>query len=213
MDHIATRRKALDNDEDEGRDRPDDLTTALLRARTEAGQQLSNDDVLSVTSQLLVGGNETTTSLITNLMWRVLQVPTRWQRLVDEPHLIEHAIEESLRYDPPVLGLYRTTTRDVRLHGTLIPKRAKVYLIYAAANRDQRAFSDPDEFQLDRPRGRHLAFGLGVHMCLGARLARLEARVAVRTLCERLPSLSLVDDGQRIAPYFLWGRSHLPVRR
>jgi cytochrome P450 len=208
-DHIATRRKALDA----GKAGPDDLTTALVRARTESGQQLSDDDILSVASQLLVGGNETTTSLITNLMWRVLQVPTRWQRLVDEPRLIEHAIEESLRYDPPVLGLYRTTTRDVSLHGTVIPEGAKVYLIYAAANRDQRAFPDPDEFQLDRPKGRHLAFGLGVHSCLGKQLARLEAQVAVSTLCERLPSLTLVDDGQRIAPYFLWGRSHLPVRR
>lgn len=212
-DHIATRRKALGPGQDEGTHGPDDLTTALLRARTESGQQLSDDDVLSVTSQLLVGGNETTTSLITNLMWRVLQVPARWQRLVAEPGLIERAIEESLRFDPPVLGLYRTTTRDVSLHGTIIPKGAKVYLIYAAANRDQRVFSDPDEFQLDRPKGRHLAFGLGVHMCLGAQLARLEARVAIRTLVERLPTLTLVDDGQRIAPYFLWGRSHLPVRR
>jgi len=213
MDHIATRRRLLGSEQSGDADVPDDLTTALLRARTESGQQLSDDDVLSVASQLLVGGNETTTSLITNLMWRVLQVPARWQRLVEEPDLIERAIEESLRYDPPVLGLYRTTTRDVRLHGTTIPEGAKVYLIYAAANRDQRTFANPDEFQLDRPRGRHLAFGLGVHFCLGAQLARLEARVAVRTLCERLSSLTLVDDGQRIAPFFLWGRSHLTVRR
>jgi len=212
MDHIATRRSALEAGES-GADAPDDLTTALVRARTESGQQLSDEDILSVASQLLVGGNETTTSLITNLMWRVLQQPARWQRMIDAPELVDGAMEESLRYDPPVLGLYRTTTRDVSLHGTVIPEGAKVYLIYAAANRDQRVFSDPDEFQLERPRSRHLAFGLGVHSCLGKQLARLEAQVAISTLCERLPSLTLVDDGQRIAPYFLWGRSHLPVRR
>jgi cytochrome P450 len=211
MDHIANRRSALEAGE--GENAPDDLTTALVRARTESGQQLSDEDILSVASQLLVGGNETTTSLITNLMWRVLQQPARWQRMIDAPELVDGAIEESLRYDPPVLGLYRTTTRDVSLHGTVIPEGAKVYLIYAAANRDQRVFADPDEFQLERPRSRHLAFGLGVHSCLGKQLARLEAQVAISTLCERLPSLTLVDDGQRIAPYFLWGRSHLPVRR
>ena len=207
--HILTRRRAIER----GAPAAEDLTTQLIRARDAEGRQLADDDILGVASQLLVGGNETTTSLITNLVWRLLQVPQRWNRLTKEPALLDTAIEESLRYDPPVLGLFRNTTRDVELHGCVIPSGSKVQLLYAAANRDPRVFDQPDEFLLDRQRGRHLAFGLGVHMCLGAQLARLETRVAISTLIKRWPHLELMSDGERITPFFLWGRRHLPVRR
>ena len=206
MAQITTRRKALDA----GHEIADDLIARLVNVR-EQGEGLDDTQVLSVVSQLFVGGNETTTSLITNAVWRLLQDPLRWQTLVENPALIDRALEESLRYDPPVLGLYRTVTRDVELRGVTIPANSKVMLNYAAANRDPEIFDAPNEFRIDRPAQRHLSFGLGVHFCLGSQLARLEARTALSSLLQRFPNLRLLDDGERIAPFFLWGRHQLPV--
>ena len=190
---------------------PDDLLTIVADGKDDNGELLSEGDAQSVLMQLLVGGNETTTSLITNLMWRLLQ-NEQWSLLVEQPELIEAAIEESLRYDPPVLGLYRNTTREVSLHGETIPANVKVYMNYAAANRDERVFTDPDKFDIGRDRKRHLAFGLGTHFCLGAPMARLETQIAYVALASALPNLELVEDGERIAPFFLWGRRKLPLR-
>ena len=187
-----------------------DLIDRLAQAE-QGSRGLADEEILSVVNQLLVGGNETTTSLITNAVWRLLERPALWRRLVAEPSLVDRALEESLRFDPPVLGLYRSTTRAVELHGVRIPKYAKVMLHYAAANRDPRIWEAPDDFSLDRPAQRHLAFGLGVHFCLGAQLARLEAGTALRALVARCPDLRLANAGQRITPWFLWGRRRLPV--
>ena len=200
--------------EHRARPRGGDLIDELVLA-AEADEGLSNAQLVGVVSQLLVGGNETTTSLITNAVWRLLEEPARWAALRADPALVPVAIEESLRFDPPVLGLYRSTTRDVTLHGVTIPRGAKVMLCYAAANRDPRVFAEPDRFRLDRPRSEaseHLAFGLGVHFCLGSALARLEAETALRALLERFPRLTLAGSGERIAPFFLWGRRRLPLR-
>lgn len=188
----------------------DNLIATLVRAEQD-GETLGDEDILGVVNQLLVGGNETTTSLITNAVWRLLEEPGRWRRLSDEPALIPAAIEESLRFDPPVLGLYRNTTCAIEMHGATIEPGMKVLLHYAAANRDPAAFDDPDTFSLDRPPKRHLAFGLGVHFCLGAQLARLEAECALRALVTRAPDLDLIGPGERIPPFFLWGRKRLPV--
>jgi cytochrome P450 len=185
---------------------------ALLVAAREGDRGLEDTEILGVVTQLLVGGNETTTSLITNAVWRLLEQPALWRALVADPGLVDRVIEESLRFDPPVLGLFRNTTRDLVLHGEPVPKGTKVWLHYAAANRDPRVFADPDRFDPARERGRHLAFGLGVHFCLGAQLARLEARSALLALVRHFPRLELVNPGDRIAPFFLWGRRHLPVR-
>ncbi len=198
------------------RERPQggDLIDELVLA-AEADDGLSTAQLVGVVSQLLVGGNETTTSLITNLVWRALERPEHWEALRANPALVPAAIEESLRFDPPVLGLFRSTTRDVTLHGVTIPRGAKVMLSYAAANRDPRVFAEPDRFRLDRPRSEaseHLAFGLGIHFCLGSALARLEAETALRALLARFPRLSLIGPGERIAPFFLWGRRRLPLR-
>lgn len=192
-------------------DAPESLIRALVQAEAD-GRRLADDEILSVLTQLLVGGNETTTSLITNAVWRLLERPALWRRLADDVSLVPAAVEESLRFDPPVLGLFRNTTRPVALHGVEIPAGSKVMLHYGAANRDPAVFADADTFSLDRPPKRHLAFGLGVHFCLGAQLARLEGRIALTRLVTRFPDLTLLDAGERIAPFFLWGRRRLPVR-
>ncbi len=190
----------------------DDLITGLVAARSEDGRGLEDEDILSVVTQLLVGGNETTTSLVTNAMWRLLAHPAMWSRMCADPQrLIPVAIEESLRFDPPVLGLYRNTTEAVSLHGVTIPANCKVMLHYAAANRDPEVYDHADVFSLDRPAQRHLAFGLGVHFCLGAQLARLEATACLSALARLCPHLKLNGPSTRITPFFLWGRRTLPV--
>ncbi|MEZ5597382.1 MAG: cytochrome P450 [Pseudomonadales bacterium] len=193
------------------RQAPDRQTVVgtLVRARQD-GRGLDDGEILGVLTQLLVGGNETTTSAITNMVWRLLERPALWARVVADESCHEAVVEESLRFDPPVLGLYRNTTRAVTLHGTTIPAGSKVMLHYAAANRDPRIWEAPDDFRLDRG-GRHMSFGLGVHFCLGAQLARLEALCALRCLVRRFPKLALSSAGERITPFFLWGRKHLPV--
>lgn len=187
----------------------DNLIATLVRAR-QGDRGLDDEEIQGVLSQLLVGGNETTTSAITNMVWRLLERPALWDRVVREPACRESALEESLRFDPPVLALYRNTTRDVTLHDVSIPRGSKVMMYYAAANRDPRVWDNPDEFDIDRT-GRHLSFGLGVHFCLGAQLARLEALCALEALVTRFPGLRLVSAGERIPPFFLWGRKRLPV--
>ncbi|NKB98188.1 MAG: cytochrome P450 [Pseudomonadales bacterium] len=209
--HLMSRR----SDVAAGVDVPEDLLTLIASGSDADGQLLSEADAQSVLMQLLVGGNETTTSLITNLLWRLLESPNQWQAMQEDATLIEPAIEESLRFDPPVLGLYRSTTRDVSLHDVLIPKGSKVFINYAAANRDSALFNDPNRFDITRStreRKRHMSFGLGTHFCLGAPMARLETEIAFQAIMQRLPNLTLIGPGQRIAPFFLWGRRKLPVQ-
>jgi cytochrome P450 len=192
----------------------DDVMSGLLVAAVD-GRRLTDPELLNILQQLLVGGNETTTSLITNLFWRILERPELYAQLRDRPDLDAVAVEESLRLDAPVLGLYRTTTRDVDLHGVAIPEKTKVMATYGAANRDPEVFEDPDTFRLDRDldhlRRTHLAFGLGRHFCPGAHLSRLEARIMLRHVLDRVPELRLDGATTRIPTFLLWGRRTLPV--
>ena len=209
QDHLLARRSAISDEQPV----PDDLLTLIAGSRGRSGEFLNEADAQSVLMQLLVGGNETTTSLMTNLLWRLLEHPEQLALVRRAPERLEAAIEESLRYDPPVLGLYRTTTRSVQIHGETIPSGAKVYINYAAANRDASVFANPDVFNIERDRKRHMSFGLGTHFCLGAPMARLETQIAFKNLLAQMPDLELIDPGERIAPFFLWGRKRLPVRR
>jgi len=222
LDHVDARRRLVAA----GEPLPTDLISALVRAEDD-GAVLTPQEILGSIVQLLVGGNETTTSLITNALVRLMDRPELLDQVAADPMLCEGAakrertfglvdavVEESLRFDAPVLGLFRTTTCPVELHGVAIPAEAKVMLLYAAANRDGDAFADPDDFRLDRPlteARRHLAFGAGVHFCLGAALARLEARHALRAAVSRLPRLRPTEPAERITPFLLWGRRSLPV--
>jgi cytochrome P450 len=175
---------------------------------------MPDDQLAAMVLQLMVAGHETTTSLITNLVWRLLEERSRWEAIVANPALAETAVEESLRYDPPVLGLCRTNKKPVTLGGYELEPNTKVMLLYASANRDPAAFRDPDEFRIDRDLqelAHHYSFGWGTHHCLGARLARQTARIGLEVLVERLPDLRLAGPTERIAPAFLWGRRKLPV--
>jgi cytochrome P450 len=172
---------------EERRRRPrDDLLSALLAAEVE-GERLGQEELLGFAFLLLIAGNETTTNLISNATLLLDLHRDQRERLVADPALIPGAVEEFLRYDPPVQGLARTTTRPVTLHGVTIPEERKVLLLFASANRDERRLRDPDRFDVTRDPNPHLAFGYGTHFCLGASLARLEARVAFEELLARLP--------------------------
>jgi cytochrome P450 len=181
------------------------------------GEPMALAEVVNMVNQLLIAGHETTTSLITNCVWRLLEHRRdRWDRLVADPALIPNAVEESLRFDPPVLGLCRTPNDEATVADVVIPADSKVMVLYASANRDPQRFPDrPDEFVVDRPTletRKHYAFSWGIHHCLGAHLARLTARVALEELVERLPGLELDGPPVRVSSPFLWGRKALPVR-
>jgi cytochrome P450 len=192
----------------------DDVMSGLLVASAD-GRRLTDPELLNILQQLLVGGNETTTSLITNLFWRILERPELYQELRHRPDLDGVAVEESLRFDAPVLGLYRTNTEEVEMHDVTIPTTTKAMATYGAANRDPDAFDDPETFRLDRDldhlRRTHLAFGLGRHFCPGAHLSRMEARIVLRRVLDRLPDLRLNGDTTRIPTFLLWGRRTLPI--
>jgi len=178
-------------------------------------ERMPINEVVNMSNQLLIAGHETTTSLITNLVWRLLEVPERWARIVADPTLIEQAVEESLRFDPPVLGLCRTAAESSALGDVEVDQGAKVMMLYASANRDPDLFDRPNEFVLDRPlmeTKQHLSFSWGIHHCLGAHLARLTARVGMEVLVESFPNLRLDGDTRRVLSPFLWGRKQLPVQ-
>jgi cytochrome P450 len=182
----------------------------------EDGARMPLGEVVNMVNQLLIAGHETTTSLITNCVWRLLEDrPTRWERVLADVSLVPNAVEESLRFDPPVLGLCRTSDVDQVVADAGIPAGSKVMVLYASANRDPSRFPDrPDEFVVDRPvleTRKHYSFSWGIHHCLGAHLARLTARVTVEELLARLPTLRLDGASERVASPFLWGRHALGV--
>jgi cytochrome P450 len=220
--HIDDRRAALRNAgvtepgvEHLGTVVPNDLLSGFIVAEHE-GRRLEDHDMHLMLVLLLLGGLETSTALLTNVVWRLLQRRELWDQVVANPDLADLAVEESLRHDPPVLGLYRTPTRDLTLHGVDIPQKAKVMLCFASANRDApNGLDRPDEFRLDRDidqARQHLTFGFGAHYCAGAHLARLEGRVSLRVLADAMPGLRLDGPTERIEPFLLWGRRRLPVR-
>ena len=118
------------------------------------GRKLTDTEICWLLLLLLLGGNETTTALLTNVLWRLLEVPQRWDAVRDRPDAVDAAIEESLRHDPPVLGMFRTTTTEIVRHDVVIRARRKVMLCYGAANHDGAVFADPDTFRIERRRGR-----------------------------------------------------------
>jgi cytochrome P450 len=169
----------------------EDLVTDLVRAADQDGA-LSEQEMLSTIFQLVVAGHDTTTSLIGNGTVALLLHPEQRDALVADPALVPRAIEEILRWDPPVPhSTFRYTSQDVALGGTVIPAFAQVIISLAAANRDPDRYANPDTLDITRTDTSHLAFGHGIHHCLGARLARLEGVIAITTLHGRFPTMRL----------------------
>ena len=190
-----------------------DLVSALVAAHDE-GEVMSAADLLSFITLLLVAGNETTTNLIGNGMLALGRNLDQFDALKRSPAMLPRAIEEMLRYDGPVQSTVRFTTGPVQLGGTEIPAKTIALMIVAAANRDPAQFEDPEKFDIARNPNDHVAFGEGIHFCIGAPLARMEARIAFEAMLARFPRLRLKDPA--IKPvykgsYFLRGLESLPL--
>ena len=188
----------------------DDLISALLAVGGdggdgEGGEPLSDEEILGFCYLLLIGGNDTTTNLIGNGMELLARHPDQRAELVEDPDLLPQAIEEMLRREPPTQTSARQTTRDVELHGVVIPADTRVLLMWGAANLDEREFADPETFDIHRPAERHLALGHGAHFCMGAALARLEARVAFEELLACMPTFEVAEWPERIRSAWAWG--------
>jgi cytochrome P450 len=193
----------------ERREKPqDDLMSALLAAELD-GQRLSEDELLGFCFVLIVAGNDTTANLIANGAVLLAQHPEQRRLIAREPARIPNAVEEMLRCESPAQALPRIATRDVALHGSAIPRGAEVWLVWGAANRDEREFEDPERFDVTRAIRRHLGFGHGIHFCLGAHLARLEARVAFEELLAVAPEYRLTAEPRWLTS--AWARAHESV--
>ncbi|HUO87663.1 MAG TPA: cytochrome P450 [Rhizomicrobium sp.] len=196
----------------ERREKPgDDLISAMTRVR-ETSETLSDDQIVAFCILLMVAGNETTTNLLGNLLNRLAHEPARWEALRADPALIEGAIEESLRVDSPAQMVLRRATEDTEIGGTRIAAGDMVMVYLASANRDPAKWDDPANFELNRVRERHVAFGHGVHTCIGAPLARMEAKAAMNALVERFAAIAPGPErGERLAGGLLYGFRSLPV--
>ncbi|MFY1691562.1 cytochrome P450 family protein [Plantactinospora sp. WMMB782] len=193
----------------------DDLLSALIAVH-EQGDRLTDDELVSMVYLFLIAGHETTVNLIGNGMLVLLAEPERWARVAAEPELLPGTIEEILRYEGPVQNAsFRTAMEPVELGGRTIPAGARVLVALLAANRDPERFPEPDRLDLDRPATPNLAFGHGIHYCLGAPLARLEGQIAFGALARRFPGMRLAVPPEEIGwrpSLLLRGLSTLPVR-
>ncbi|MGH7366853.1 MAG: cytochrome P450 [Candidatus Rokuibacteriota bacterium] len=171
----------------------DDMLSALIAAE-EAGDKLSEEELLATCILLLVAGHETTVNLIGNGTLALLRHPAELQKLREHPGLIGSAVEELLRFDGPVQRTARIPSEDVTIGGHTIGKGEMVMPFLGAADRDPTQFPEPDRLDITRADNRHIAFGMGIHFCLGAPLARMEGQIAINTLLGRLPKLALATD-------------------
>ena len=179
----------------------DDLLTALITAHADGEEPLDVAEIVNLLIVLIFAGHETTTNLIGNLLVLLLARPQMLRAIRDDPTLTDDVITEGLRMDGPVQGMFRTTTEEVTLGGARIPAGAQVMVLFGSANRDEAVFSDPDQFDPGRSNNhRHLGLGRGIHACLGASLARMETRIVLDTLAERLPNPK--QDTTRPPTYF-----------
>ncbi|MFJ2938289.1 cytochrome P450 [Streptomyces sp. NPDC087219] len=194
----------------------DDLLSGLIASRAEDGDRLSGPELRAMAYLLLIAGHETTVNLIANTVRNILTHPDQLAALRADPSLLDGTIEESLRYDGPVeTSTFRFSREPVTFGGTEIPAGQYVLVAIGALDRDPARFPEPDRFDIRRDTKGHLAFGHGIHYCLGAPLARLEGRIALRTLLDRFPKLELDPEGEPwewIPGLLMRGVRHLPVR-
>ncbi|WCK54914.1 cytochrome P450 [Aneurinibacillus sp. Ricciae_BoGa-3] len=191
----------------------EDLISILLSAEVE-GQKLGHEEILGFAILLLAAGNETTTNLITNAVRRLTEDQDLQRQLRQDPDLITSFIEEVLRFYPPVQAIGRVATADVEIGGKQIKAGDQVVTWVASANRDEDKFPDPETFIVDRKPNAHLAFGFGIHFCLGAPLARLEGQIAIRTIVQRMKEIQFIEgtDLAYIQSPFVYGVKQFPIR-
>jgi len=190
----------------------DDLVSGLVHARVD-GERLSDAEIVSTVIVLLNAGHEATVNTLGNGVRALLEHRAEWDSLVDGSVAASDAVEELLRYDPPLQLFERWVLEDgVEVEGVEIPRGEKVALLFGAANRDPRTFAAPDAFDVGRAdAGEHISFGGGIHVCIGAPLARIELEASLRALVERCPGLELAGDARRIPAFVIWGLESLDV--
>ncbi|MEI4802569.1 cytochrome P450 [Bacillus sp. FJAT-51639] len=193
----------------------DDLISALIKAESE-GTKLNTSELYSTITLLIVAGHETTVNLITNMTLALLEYPVQLQKLRQNPDLIDSAIEEALRFYSPVeLTTLRWTAEPFTMHGQDIQSKDRIIISVASSNRDERIFPDADVFDITRKNNRHIAFGHGSHFCLGAPLARLEAKIAISTLLHHLPNIQIQGERKQIRwkeNYLMRSLEELPLK-
>jgi cytochrome P450 len=189
----------------------DDLVSAILESEP-GGARLSSMEVIQFVMLLLVAGNETTTNLIGNAVSALLDHPRELARVREDPALVPELVEEVLRWDAPIQMVFRNATRDAEIAGTKIPKGAMLALLLGSANRDERRFANAEAFDVGRDTRGHLAFGFGNHFCLGASLARLEARIALEALVPHLARFERAGASAFLDSFLVRGRSRLELR-
>ncbi|MFQ5471364.1 MAG: cytochrome P450 [Dehalococcoidia bacterium] len=195
----------------ERRDEPkDDLLSALVQAEEE-GDKLTEGELLSTCRLILIAGHETTVNLIGNGILQLLRHPDELQKLRDDPSLAGSAVEEILRYDPPVQLTGRIALEEMEFDGVIVLKGQSVTCLIGAANRDPERFPDPERFDITRGDDRHLSFGFGIHFCMGAPLARVEGQVALATFARRLESPELLTQSPKYKNLVLRGLESLSV--
>jgi cytochrome P450 len=187
----------------------EDLLSTMVQAEKDG--LLSNDEILGSSVLLFVAGITTTAGLISNSLYHLASNPDQLALMRTEPERLPAAVEELLRFDPPIQTLLRTTVRDVDVDGQTIPEGAHVSLIWASAGRDERRWTDPDRLDITREPLRHLTFGEGIHHCIGAPLARLEGRIAFEELFARIPEYTITGPIERISTPTDRAFKHLPA--
>lgn len=194
----------------ERRAAPRDDLLSLLCTEVD-GEYLDDKEINHFCILLLIAGNETTTNLLGGMFSALDRFRDEFDALKDDPGLAVSAVEEMLRYCSPTQALFRQSTRPIEMHGRTIPPDARVMMLIAAANRDPRRFAHPDRVIVDREPNDHVAFGSGIHFCLGAPLARLEARVVLEVLLEKTSDLRLTGEPKMPDNFMLRGPVHLPA--
>ncbi len=194
------------------RGNPGEDLIGQLMAAEEAGDKLNTQELYNTCLLLLVAGHETTTRLIGNGLYWLLKRPDQLEKLRADPALVANAVEEMLRFEPPVMATQRFALEDMAFHGIELKRGDSLFIGLAAANRDQAANANPDDFDVSRDKVNQVAFGYGIHLCIGATLARLEGRVAFECLLARYPSLALEGDPEWGSNPFFRGFDELSVR-
>jgi cytochrome P450 len=190
----------------------DDLVSELLDARLD-GEPVPHGLLLQNAELFVEAGNETTRNAISGGLLAFCEHPDQWEKLVADPGLLPSAVEEILRWVSPITHFTRVATRDYELRGQKIRAGEQLALYYASANRDEDVFESPFDFRIDRgPKSRHVAFGVGEHVCLGAHIARIELETIFRHLCERLEEFELAGAVERLSSAVNGGIKHLPIR-